>query len=193
MFNEEIYQELTANNPSLATTYLSEHSENPEQKKKKTIRKVWPLRLKWFQDKRYDEVKKRFKFLVPILIEIGKPNHRLTYAGSGKLLSGNPFVEKHSVRINGNIRVPVFMKLSCKIKIAEKVKCSVSTIEKYLRGLVRIGALKADNFGKGRSYYSCGYWIGYKNKERVWDHKINKYMNQNIGKGLINDFYIRKP
>jgi predicted transcriptional regulator len=87
------------------------------------------------------------------------------------------------------------MQLGCKTLIAKKVGCSVRTVEYMLRALVRIKALKSDNFGKGKRYYSCGYWSKYKNKEGIIDFRVYMYMNQNIAKSLADPdkFYERKP
>ena len=190
MFNQEIYDYLKETKPSFAAAYLL---ENPEQSKIKRIR-IWPLKNKWFHHKKFDKVKKKFKPLEPILIEVGNSKNRHTYNDACKFLLDQPneFVEKHSVMVNEKRRVPAFMKLNCKEAIAKRIGCSVRTVEVYLRGLVRLGILRVDNLGKGKLLYSAGYWIPYMNKDKVWSHKINYYMNQKIGNSLI-DFYLRKP
>ena len=60
-FSEEIYKTLYTTNPSLAKDYFSSF---PEQQKPK-IHKVWPIDLKWWQHKKYDDIKKQCKFLDP--------------------------------------------------------------------------------------------------------------------------------
>lgn len=191
--DQEAYQKLLEVDPSFAETYLKEHSKQFITKSKSEI--PWPLKNKWYYHKRFNDVKKRFKFLEAILIEIGNSIYRLTRNECKKLIFNDKLTKNHSFILNGKRKTPAFMELNCKTLIAKKVGCSVRTVEYMLRALVRIKALRVHNLGKGKSYYSCGYWSKYKNKKEVIDFKVYMYMNQNIAKSLTdqNKFYKRKP
>jgi hypothetical protein len=152
MFNQEIYDYLKETTPSLAATYLKSH---PEQSQIKRIR-IWPLQNKWWHHKRFDPVKKQYKFLEPHLIELGGSKHRHTHKEACRFLSGQPneFAMKHTVVNNGHRRIPAFLKLNCKVSIAARIGCSVSSVEDYLRSFVRLGILKSHNLGNGKKLYS---------------------------------------
>lgn len=186
-FNHEFYQKLIEVDLILAETYLKEHPEKSKSKKKIP----WPLKNKWWYHKRFNDVKKRFKFLEAILIEIGDSKYRLSQNECKKL----SFTEKHLFILNRKGKTLALMRLNCKEMIAENIGCSVDTVKNYMAALTRIGALRVDNFGKGRKYYSCGYWGQYKNKEGIINFKVIKFMNQNIAKKLTDpmEFYKRKP
>jgi len=188
MNNQEIYQKFLELDPSFAKKFKT---ENITKSKKKI---PWPLKHKWYHHKKFDSVKKRFKYLETILIEIGNSLYRLTQNKCKKLISNDKLTKDHSFILNRKRKTPAFMRLNCKFLIAKKVGCSVRTVEYILRALVRIDALKVSNFGKGKSYYHCGYWGKYKNKEDVIDFKIHMYMNQKVAKEMADPdkFYKRK-
>ena len=191
MFNQDLYQELFEVKPSLAESYLSKHPKEKEQPEKFQL---WPLKYNWWHHKQFDPVKKQYKFLEPALIEIGNLKHIHSHNESCKFLSGQPidFVMKHIIIVNTHQRTPVFMKFNCKAAIAARIGCSVRSLEVYLRSFVRLGILKSHNLGNAMRLYSVGYWAPYKDKDKIQRHKVNPYMNQKVGKLLVN-FYLRKP
>ena len=128
-FDQELYEEILELNPSTAKKYLSKY---PKEIQKAKLQ-IWPLKNKWFHNKKFDLIKKRFKFLEPMFIQIGNIKFRLSYNESSKLLSNKPydFQQRHMICVNGIYRIPTFMKQNCKVGIAKRVGCSVRTIETY--------------------------------------------------------------
>ena len=106
------------------------------------------------------------------------------------------FYLKHNFLLKGKnkntYKVPALLKLNCKILIAKRVGCSVRSVKNYFAALVRIGAMRVDNFGDGKIHYSAGYWSEYK-EEDVWKNKITPYMTFKISKKLTGkEFYLKK-
>lgn len=200
-FSKKFYQKLLEVDPSLADIYFKKHSPKQSKKSKKKI--PWPLKNKWWSDKRFDKVKKRYKPLESMFIEIVSFNNLVDHE-EAKIQcdsigdKSTEFYKKHHFLLKGKnkntYKTPALLKLNCKVIIAKRVGISVRTIEKYFAALVRIGAMRVDNFGDGKIYYSPGYWSEYK-EEDIWKNKITPYMTFAISKNLldVNQFYLRKP
>ena len=201
-FSEEIYKTLYTTNPSLAKDYFSSF---PEQQKPK-IHKVWPIDLKWWQHKKYDDIKKQCKFLDPFLIEVGNKRHRLKLNETKSIVisdgyKSDEFFAKHHYLIQNSkgedkYKIPALMKANCKISIAKRIGCSVDTAKVYFAMLVRCDVLRVDNFGKGRIYISSGYWGLWQNEDKIWGDKVFQFMNKKLNNKKILDpefAYLRKP
>lgn len=188
--HKRVYQALRQTNPELAQEYYKSEFNPP---KKKKIH-VWPLKFNWWHDEKFDSIKDHLKFLEPILIEIMDKRYRFKYNDAQRMLESDFIREKHMFRKGEKSHIPAFMKPNCKIGIAKRVRCSESSVKDYLRALVRIGAMKVDNFGAGRIYYSAGYWDKCKFDDGTWGKKVTPYLNKKMAKKLVNpnEFYLRK-
>ena len=65
MNNQEIYNQFLKLDPILAEKFKSENI-----KPKKELKIPWPIKNKWWSNKRFNKVKKRYKPLEAILVEV---------------------------------------------------------------------------------------------------------------------------
>ena len=191
--SKEIYEALLEVNPTLAEIFKSEYiRKNPRNKKSN---RPWPLKYDWYHHKRLNLIKQKFKPLEIILICLGDRIFRLSYINAQKAISN----DKHYVLIKGKKFIPALLQLNCKEGFAKRANCSVSSVKDYLIALTRIGALQSHNMGKGKIYYSVGYWSNWSNgktdEEKQSGKKVNFYLNQKMIKKLTDpkEFYLRKP
>ena len=190
--NQEVYENLLEINPTLAEIFKSEYIRKNPRKKKSN--KPWPLKYDWYHHKRLNLIKQKYKFLEIILICLGDRIFRLKFNDIQKIITN----DKNCVLIKGKKFIPALLNLNCKVDFAKRANCSVSSVENYLRALVRIGALQTHNLGDGKRHYSVGYWSNWSNgktgDENKNGKKVNFYLNQSLAKKLINpeEFYLRK-
>lgn len=197
IFHKQVYKALRQNEPELAQEFKLRYYKPP----KKKIH-YWPLKHKWWQDRKFDPVREMFQFLEPLLIEIGDKRYRLKYNEVYDLIfpdsfddaKSEAFSKKHGFYKNDKPYFPAFMKPGCKKGIALRAGCSVSSTTNYLGALVRIGAMRVNNLGKGRIYYSAGYWAEWKIEKDKYGKKVVPYLNQKMAMKLLdpNEFYLRK-
>jgi len=120
----------------------------------------WPSKFKWFQeDKKIQEICKKYKYLLPLLITL--------YDSNGLYLKFDKIVK---IAKNMTKQKPVFTKeknneyyyalmdlSKNRDIIAKELGCSESTLSNYIKGLIECG-LMLHFQGQRRHYYAIAYW-----------------------------------
>jgi len=196
-FSDEIYEKLLED-PPLAKLYLSGY---PEQKSK--VKKIFPKDFIWWKNKKFNNIKKRYKPIEAIITEFNSKPNRLSHTKA--LIECEGMDLKHYVFIknknkskrdkSNQYKHPALLKLNCKVMIAEKLGISIYSIKEYIAMLVRCGILRVTHLGNGKIYLSSGYWQFYPCEDKTTRYKVQPYMNEKIGKNLLDPdkAYLRKP
>ena len=195
MNNQEIYEKFKELDPILAEKFKSENI-----KPKKKIHKVWPRDLLWWNHKKFNPIKKKYKSLEPAIIEFGTKHYRLKSKEAHSIVTSNSskeFYLKHHHLKNKDKKeyaIPALLKLNCKTIIAKKIGCSEISLKYYIAMFVRCRILRVDNFGGGKIYLSSGYWGDWRDEDKVWKLKVFPYLNKGNSNILLDpEFaYLRK-